>query len=122
MKIMLINFQRKEENLLTNEGFEAHNIATLWNGGTSDINPTIETKIVFLNGFFQDQESSSLHSGNYKKFQEYVNNGGVVVTFMENAQQFHLLNLIGLPQQISVERREGHQRTIKAKESKFLQI
>lgn len=120
--MLLINFDDKDVQTLTTEGFDVQNVMTRWNGGSEDINPTSDTNIVFINGTFGDSQSSSLHSDNFKAFQKYIQNGGIVVTFINGSQQFHMQNLIGLTSEILFEHRGGQPKTIKAKDSNFLPI
>ena len=121
-KALLINFNVWAVDRLTQEGLVVENKLTYWNNGSDDIIPDKDTSFVFIDGTFEDQHSSSLHAGNHKYFEEYVKSGGIVVSFINNCQQFHLKNLIGLPLYFNIRNVGGNKRSIKPSESVFLPI
>ncbi len=94
-KILLLDFEEGDYRRLLDEKFDVELKATNWKSGkVESLSPAQDCRIVFyqanLSGY-----ASGLHTGDSENFEKIVDEGGVIVCFIGNCQEYHLTNVIG---------------------------
>ena len=98
-KILLLDFEENEYRYLADQKFDVDLKHTNWKSGrVESIVPPGDCRIVFYQ-VNQTNYGTGLHAGQAEDFNKIVADGGAVVCFIGNSQEYHLTNMIGeIPQ------------------------
>ena len=94
-KIMLLDFKESEYRRLLDKKFDVELRETNWRSGrVESLLPPQDCRVV-LYQVNLDNYGTGLHAGDAAQFEKIVADGGAVVCFIGNCQEYHLTNLIG---------------------------
>jgi len=94
-KILLLDFEERDYRRLLDEKFDVELRETNWRSGrVENLVPPDDCQVV-LYQVNLDNYATGLHAGDGAQFEKIVAEGGVVVCFVGNCQEYHLTNIIG---------------------------
>jgi len=94
-KIMLLDFEESDYRRLLDKKFDVELRETNWRSGrVESLLPPQDCRVV-LYQVNLDNYATGLHAGDAPQFEKIVVDGGAVVCFIGNCQEYHLTNVIG---------------------------
>src|SRR4030043_1256285 len=94
-KIMLLDFEESDYRRLLVKKFDVELRETNWRSGrVESLLPPQDCRVV-LYQVNLDNYGTGLHAGDAAHLEKIVDEGGVVVCFVGNCQEYHLTNVIG---------------------------
>src|SRR4030043_2003239 len=94
-KIMLLDFKESDYRRLLDKKFDVELKETNWRSGrVESLLPPQDCRVVLFQVNL-DNYGTGLHAGDAAQFEKIVADGGAVVCFIGNCQEYHLTNLIG---------------------------
>jgi len=94
-KIMLLDFEESDYRRLLDKKFDVELRETNWRSGrVESLLPPQDCRVVLYQANLNNY-ATGLHAGDAVQFEKIVEEGGVVVCFIGNCQEYHLTNVIG---------------------------
>ena len=94
-KIMLLDFEESDYRRLLDKKFDVELRETNWRSGrVESLLPPQDCRVVLYQANLNNY-GTGLHAGDAVQFEKIVDEGGVVVCFIGNCQEYHLTNVIG---------------------------
>ena len=94
-KIMLLDFEESDCRRLLGKKLDVELRETNWKSGrVESLLPPEDCRVVFYQVNL-DNYATGLHMGDAAPFEKIVSEGGAVVCFIGNCQEYHLTNVIG---------------------------
>jgi hypothetical protein len=94
-KIMLLDFEESDYRRLLDKKFDVELRETNWRSGrVESLLPPQDCRVVLYQANLNNY-GTGLHAGDAAHFEKIVADGGAVVCFIGNCQEYHLTNVIG---------------------------
>jgi hypothetical protein len=94
-KIMLLDFDESDYRRLSDKKYDVELKETNWRSGrVESLLPSQDCRVVLYQANL-DNYGTGLHVGDATHFEKIVADGGAVVCFIGNCQEYHLTNIIG---------------------------
>lgn len=94
-KILLLDFEESDCRRLLDEKLDVELKETNWKTGkVESLFPGEDCRVVFYQANLSSY-ASGLHTGDSENFEKIVDEGGAIVCFVGNCQEYHLTNIIG---------------------------
>jgi hypothetical protein len=94
-KILLLDFEENDYRYLTEQKYDVDLKLTNWKSGrVESVVPPPDCRIIFYQANLSNY-GTGLHAGESESFSRIVAEGGAVICFVGNCQEYHLTNIIG---------------------------
>jgi len=94
-KIMLLDFEESDYRRLFDKKYDVELRETNWRSGrVESLLPSEDCRVVLYQANL-DNYGTGLHAGDAAHFERIVADGGAVICFIGNCQEYHLTNVIG---------------------------
>jgi len=94
-KVMLLDFEENDYRRLLDKKFDVELRETNWKSGrVESLLPPEDCRVVLYQANLNNY-ATGLHTGDAAYFEKIVTDGGAVVCFIGNCQEYHLTNVIG---------------------------
>jgi hypothetical protein len=118
-KILLLDFSENEYRSLANKKFDVELAETNWKTGkVESIAPPRECDIIVYQVNLTNY-GTGLHVGDAPNFEKIVNDGGAIICFIGDCQEYHLTNIIGAIPQLKFEENKLPDKIYETKDSPF---
>jgi len=121
-KILLLDFEDNEYRYLAGQKFDVDLKQTNWKSGrVESVVPPPDCRIVFYEVNLTNY-GSGLHAGEAETFSRVVADGGALICFIGNCQEYHLTNIIGEIPQLKFEENKLPDKLYEIQDSPFSPI
>ncbi len=118
-KILLLDFEENDYRALAGKKFDVELVETNWKTGkVESLVPARECDIVIYQVNLTDY-GTGLHAGDASSFEKIVNDGGAIVCFIGESQEYHLTNIIGAIPLLKFEENTQPDKIYETKDSPF---
>jgi hypothetical protein len=118
-KILLLDFEENDYRALAGKKFDVELAVTNWKTGkVESLVPARECDIVIYQVNLTDY-GTGLHAGDTPNFEKIVNDGGTIVCFIGDSQEYHLTNIIGAIPLLRFEENAQPDKLYETKDSPF---
>jgi hypothetical protein len=121
-KILLLDFEENEYRYLTDQKYDVDLKQTNWKSGrVESVVPPPDCRIVFYEANLTNY-GTGLHAGEAETISRVVADGGAVICFIGNCQEYHLTNIIGEIPQLKFEENKLPDKLYEIQDSPFSPI
>ena len=118
-KILLLDFEEGDFRYLLDKKFDVELKETNWKTGKIEsLIPPQDCKIVFYQANLTNY-GTGLHVGDAENFEKIVADGGAIICFVGNSQEYHLTNIIGEIPQLKFEENKLPDKIYEIKDKPF---
>ncbi len=118
-KILLLDFEENDFRSLAEKKFDVEFAETNWKTGrVESLLPAQDCDVVIYQVNLTDY-GTGLHAGDAASFEKIVNDGGAIICFIGNSQEYHLTNIIGAVPQLKFEENLQPDKIYETKDSPF---
>lgn len=121
-KILLIDFNDADYRYLLDKKFEVELRETSWKTGkVQSLEPPRDCRMVLYQAD-QGDFGSGLHAGDAERFERILSQGGAIICFVGNCQEYHLTSLVGSIPHLKFQENKLPDKIYEIKDSPFSSI